>query len=125
MDKEICEKCAYYSYNYVTEEDICTYNWYNNTIGYFVRIKDIEKNDLINGCQGFRFRENKYGHIYKHIGDTMRNDDFNTTLRSYDHNKGSVLSKVEIVCENYDVFKQVVEAVMPILEKEDIKKECD
>lgn len=60
------------------------------------------------------------------IGDNkMQNSDFKTTLRSYNYKKNCKISVVDINCDNFETFKKIVEAVMPILEKEDIKKECD
>ena len=57
--------------------------------------------------------------------DKMQNSDFRTTLRSYDYKKNCTISSVDINCDNFETFKKIVEVVMPILEKEDIKKECD
>lgn len=57
--------------------------------------------------------------------DKMKNSDFTTTLRSHNHKKNCTISSVDIRCDNFETFKKIVEVVMPILEKEDIKKECD
>ena len=49
----------------------------------------------------------------------MRNDNFKTILRSHDDIRCRILSTVEIQCDDYGTFKKIVDAVMPILEKED------
>ena len=58
-------------------------------------------------------------------GDIMQNDDFKTVLRSKDYKKCEILSCIDIRCNNYETFKKIVDVVYPILEKEDVKKECD
>ena len=55
----------------------------------------------------------------------MRTDDgYNVILRSYAEqgiSKGDryLSSTIDIKCKNYDTFKKIVEAVTPILEKEE------
>ncbi len=46
-------------------------------------------------------------------------DCFKVTLRSYDK---YLMSAVKIECKNYDVFKEIVDVVKPILRKEENKK---
>ena len=49
----------------------------------------------------------------------MNDSDYRVTLRSYCPNLKSI---VKIKCEDYNVFKELVDAVTPILEKEDCKE---
>lgn len=52
-------------------------------------------------------------------GTNLKNDDnYRVTLRSYND---TLLSTVDIECKNYDVFKELVESVNSILEKEESK----
>ena len=55
----------------------------------------------------------------------MRNDSCRTTLASYDEKTHNVISGVNIECKNHETFIKIIEAVLPILEAEDIKKEED
>lgn len=50
-------------------------------------------------------------------GSSLKNDNnYRVTLRSYND---TLLSTVDIECKNYDVFKELVENVNLILEKEE------
>ena len=49
----------------------------------------------------------------------MNDSDYRVVLRSY---CPSLKSTVKITCEDYNVFKEIVDAVIPILEKEDCKE---
>ena len=118
MDIEICKKCTYYCEEFLLNQGLCSYSFFSKENGYFEKCEYIKPDGLINGCPNFKIN-NKIK-----IGDKMRNDNFKTELRSYNNKKCRVLSVVTINCEDYETFKQVVEAVMPILEKEDVK-ECE
>lgn len=53
-------------------------------------------------------------------GDKMSYDDnYRVTLRSY---CPYLRSKVDIECKNYEIFKEIVDVVNPILEREDCKE---
>ena len=147
MDIKLCQQCIYYAHNMLTLEDLCTYEYHFAKNGYIDRHM-VRCEDVIDGYYGYRqcnhFQEKKderYStltewrkdgiityphHINIKIGDDkMRNDNFVTTLRSYNDKKCNVISTIDIKCEDFETFKKIVEAVMPILKKEDIKKECD
>lgn len=54
-------------------------------------------------------------------GDKLSNDEnFRVTLKSY---CPYLRSKVDIECKNYEIFKEIVDVVNPILEREDCKEE--
>lgn len=130
MDIEKCKECRYYCENLLTEEHICSRNYI--TEGVF------EKCKYIVNCPFFKKKKPVYrqwGHyeLPEHLNceydiniklgdDIMRNDNFETRLTSYNEVKSRVISSVKIDCENFDTFKQIIEAIMPILEKEDVKE---
>ena len=134
MDIDICSACIHHRLE--GDEHWCYYPKNSGTITGLVAAKC----KGIHNCGNFIHKHSnkqieKWGHYEFSLNpgdltllvgsDQMRNDNFETTLRSYDKKKSRVLSVVEINCEDYEVFKKVVEAVMPILEKEDIEKECE
>lgn len=47
------------------------------------------------------------------------NPNYRVTLRSY---CPYLMSKVEIECKEYEIFKEIVDSVKPILEREDCKE---
>lgn len=53
-------------------------------------------------------------------GDKLSNDDsYRVTLRSY---CPYLRSKVDIECKEYEIFKEIIDVVKPILEREDCKE---
>lgn len=135
MDLEICKKCRYYYRNLLLVEDVCAY-YYVHSLGEskrMVKCKDISQDEwgyypTEKCCSKFAPKPiEKWGHYIPSLtialgDDKMRNDHFKTVLRSKDEKECEILSTVDINCTDYETFKKVVEAVMPILEKEDIKK---
>ncbi len=149
MDTMLCYRCKYYMKQLLTEENLCSYNYIyaDNSHSFFEKCEDALKHNSRYGssqCNNFeeKQRQNssyKWGHyeipkinlktpvlIEKNIigKDKMKNDNFKTVLRSNNDKECRYLSIVEVNCENYNTFKEIIEALMPILEKEDVKK-CD
>ena len=58
--------------------------------------------------------------IIRENGDLMNDSNYRVVLRSYDK---TLKSRVQIECENYDIFKEIVDAVSVILNKENKKGE--
>lgn len=58
--------------------------------------------------------------IIRENGDLMNDSNYRVVLRSYDK---TLKSRVQIECKNYDIFKEIVDAVSPILNKENKKGE--
>lgn len=81
------------------------------TLPYKVKIGDLEIDNFVTGIN--------ISYDFEKKGDKMKNDNFRTILRSQDV-QSHVLSVIEINCQKYETFKKIVDAVMPILEKEDI-----
>ena len=120
MDIEVCVNCKYHSFNGL--------HWCHKhkLDEYFpILCRDIHN------CSSFTNRYTITWHAFgtnsnymEEDGDKMKNDSFTTCLRSTSKHD-SILSRVEIKCDRYETFKKIVDAVMPILEKEDEKRECD
>lgn len=120
MDVEICASCKYHTYNGL---HWCRKHKLDEHIPILCRD--------VRGCSSFTHRyaitlsaDDVVLNFMEEDGDKMNNDSFETCLRSTSK-RDSILSRVEIKCDRYETFKKLVDAVMPILEKEDEKRECD
>ena len=58
--------------------------------------------------------------IIREGDDLVSDTNYRVVLRSYDE---TLKSTVKIDCENYDIFKEIVDVVSPILNKENKKGE--
>lgn len=58
--------------------------------------------------------------IIREGDDLVSDTNYRVVLRSYDE---TLKSTVKIDCENYDIFKEIVDVVTPILNKENKKGE--
>lgn len=58
--------------------------------------------------------------IIREGDDLVSDTNYRVVLRSYDE---TLKSTVKIDCKNYDIFKEIVDAVSPILNKENKKGE--
>ena len=119
MDIEVCVNCKYHSFNGL--------HWCHKHKDEYIAIlcRDIRACSSFTHRYTFDWSADSININYtEKDGDKMNNDSFATCLRSTNRHD-SILSRVEIKCDRYETFKKIVDAVMPILEKEDEKRECD